>query len=74
MPPIIDPEKCDRCAGRKYQICVEHCGTDVFRGSRQGELPVILFLRSVSTKTPACWTVQESDQTAIPLAMTVAYR
>lgn len=43
MPPIIDKNKCNGCAGRKYQVCVEHCVCDVFFGSKQGQPPVVRF-------------------------------
>ena len=41
MPPVIDKNKCDTCKGKEYQICVEHCITDVFKGSKPGEIPVV---------------------------------
>ena len=75
MPPIIDPEKCDGCAGRKYQICVEHCVTDVFLGSKQGQLPVITFPEECFYEN-AC--VLDCPKNAIklriPLQMSVVYK
>lgn len=38
MPPIIDKNKCIACGK-----CVEICQSDVFFGSKKGEIPVISY-------------------------------
>ena len=38
MPPYIDKEKCNQCG-----TCVDHCQSDVFYGSIDGEDPVITY-------------------------------
>lgn len=75
MPPIIDTNKCNGCKGREYQICVEHCVTDVFLGSKQGEPPVIAYPDECFYEN-AC--VRDCPMQAIklriPLPMTVVYK
>jgi NAD-dependent dihydropyrimidine dehydrogenase PreA subunit len=38
MPPIIDPDLCERCAN-----CVDICTEDVFFGSEEGEVPTVTY-------------------------------
>ena len=72
MPPVIDKDKCDGCANRDYQICVEVCPYDVFLGSKKGQTPVV-------TYPDECWhenaCVLECPMKAIklriPLQMTI---
>lgn len=38
MPPVIDEEKCIKCGK-----CVDVCMVDVYFGSKEGELPKIMY-------------------------------
>jgi NAD-dependent dihydropyrimidine dehydrogenase PreA subunit len=38
MPPIIDPDLCERCGA-----CVDICTEDVFFGSEEGEVPTVTY-------------------------------
>ena len=75
MPPNIDLTKCDGCAGREYQRCVEHCPIDVFLGSKLGQPPVISFPDECFHDN-AC--VHDCPKKAIklriPLQMSVVYK
>ena len=38
MPPIIDPNKCNKCG-----TCVDVCAEDVFFGSQKKDVPVVAY-------------------------------
>jgi len=38
MPPVIDQNKCTRCA-----TCFDVCAEDVYFGTEEGQLPVISY-------------------------------
>ena len=38
MPPVIDDEKCIKCG-----ICAEVCPVDVYYGSKETEIPTVLY-------------------------------
>lgn len=76
MPPVINKEKCDKCAGRGYQVCVEVCPTDVFLGSKKAAFPVV-------TYPDECWhenacvldcPVKGAVTLRIPMPMTIIYK
>lgn len=71
MPPVIDPEKCKRCA-----TCADICSEDVFFGTRKGETPLV-------TYPEECWhcnacvldcPAEGAISLRIPLPMIMAYR
>ena len=71
MPPIINKQLCDGCGK-----CVEICPTDVFYGSKKGEIPVVAY-------PDECWhenaCVQDCPiagaiKLRIPLPMMLVYR
>jgi len=75
MPPIIDNNKCDACVGREYQICVEHCPTDVFLGSEAGKKPIIVFPDECAYENTCVLDCpKEAVTLRIPIPMTVIYK
>ena len=70
MPPIIDKEICNGCG-----MCVEICPSDVFVGSKKGEIPMV-------TYPDECWHENAcvidcpvgAIKLRIPLSMMVVYR
>jgi adenylylsulfate reductase subunit B len=70
MPPIIDKNLCDGCGK-----CTDICPTDVFYGSKKGQVPVVAY-------PDECWhenaCVMDCPKKAIklriPLPMTVIYK
>jgi adenylylsulfate reductase subunit B len=75
MPPIIDTNKCDGCANRDYQICVEHCPTDVFLGSKQGQPPMVNFPNECFYENACVFDCpKKAIELRIPLQMTVVYK
>jgi adenylylsulfate reductase, subunit B len=75
MPPIIDPNKCNGCKGAKYQICVEHCITDVFLGSKQGSIPVVKYPDECFHDNACVLNCpMKAIELRIPLPMTVVYK
>lgn len=71
MPPLIDKKKCKRCSR-----CIEVCPSDVFFGSKRGEVPNI-------TYPEECWhcnacvevcVIKGAVRLRIPLPMIVLYK
>ena len=75
MPPIIDKTKCDGCASRDYQLCVEHCPTDVFLGSKKGQPPNVAYPKECFYENACVLDCPKQAITLrIPLPMTVVYK
>jgi adenylylsulfate reductase subunit B len=75
MPPIIDKTKCDGCVGREYQICREHCVTDVFLGSQQGKQPIVAYPDECFHENACVLDCpKQAIKLRIPLPMSVVYK
>lgn len=75
MPPVINLNKCTGCKGKEYQICVEHCVTDVFLGSEQGKPPIIKYPDECFHENACVLDCPVQAITLrIPLEMTVVYK
>lgn len=70
MPPVIDKDKCTACG-----ICVDICPTDVFFGSKNGEIPVVAY-PNLCFHESACVTDCPKDaiKLRIPLNMMLIYK
>jgi adenylylsulfate reductase subunit B len=71
LPPIINPKLCDGCGK-----CVEICPTNVFFGSKKGEIPVV-------TYPDECWhenacvedcPIEGAIKLRTPLTMMICYQ
>ena len=70
MPPVINEDKCIHCG-----LCIEICPSDVFFGSKKGEIPNI-------TYPDECWHSEacalhcpkDAITFRIPLTMIVSYK
>ena len=71
MPPVIDPEKCQKCGN-----CVRYCAEDVFFGSPEKDVPVVSYpeecthCNSCVEECPA----EGAISIRIPLPMMLLYR
>jgi adenylylsulfate reductase subunit B len=70
MPPIIDKDKCSGCG-----ICVDICPTDVFFGSKLGEVPAVTYPDQCFHEN-ACVAECPTDaiRLRIPLTMMLIYK
>lgn len=76
MPPVINKEKCDGCAGRSEQLCVEVCLADVFLGSKLGQPPVVTYPDECSYEN-ACiidCPIPGAIKLRIPIPMWIPYK
>lgn len=70
MPPIINKDKCNGCGK-----CVEICPTDVFFGTKKGQVPVVAY-------PDQCWhesacandCPKGAIRLRVPLPMMVIYK
>jgi NAD-dependent dihydropyrimidine dehydrogenase PreA subunit len=71
MPPIINQDKCTACG-----ICVDICPTDVFFGSRKGEIPFVAYPNECfhDNACVADCPVEGAIKLRIPLTMMLIYK